>query len=82
MADIVLADPVHMKKTREGFGHALVDLGASDPRVVVLVGDLTESTMVSFFAEKYPDRFFEIGIAEQNMAAISAGFRSKPIGGQ
>jgi len=73
MADIVLADPVPMKKTREGFGHALVDLGTSDPRVVVLVGDLTESTMVSFFAEKFPDRFFEIGIAEQNMASISAG---------
>jgi len=73
MADIVLADPVPMKKTREGFGHALVDLGASDPRVVVLVCDLTESTMVSFFAEKFPERFFEIGIAEQNMAAICAG---------
>jgi transketolase len=73
MVDIVLQDPVPMKKTREGFGHALVDLGASDPRVVVMVGDLTESTMVSFFAEKYPDRFFEIGIAEQNMASIAAG---------
>jgi transketolase len=73
MPEMVLADPVAMKKTREGFGHALVDLGESDPRVVVLVGDLTESTMVSFFAEKFPDRFFEIGIAEQNMACIAAG---------
>jgi transketolase len=73
MADIILQDPVPMKKTREGFGHALVDLGATDPRVVVMVGDLVESTMTSFFAEKYPDRFFEIGIAEQNMAAIAAG---------
>jgi transketolase len=73
MPEMVLADPVAMKKTREGFGHALVDLGESDPRVVVLVGDLTESTMVSFFAEKFPERFFEIGIAEQNMACIAAG---------
>jgi transketolase len=73
MTELVLAEPVAMKKTREGFGHALVDLGQSDPRVVVLVGDLTESTMVSFFAEKFPDRFFEIGIAEQNMACIAAG---------
>jgi len=73
MKDIVLQDPVPMKKTREGFGHALVDLGDSDPRVVVMVGDLTESTMVSFFAEKHPERFFEIGIAEQNMASIAAG---------
>ena len=73
MSDIVLQDPVPMKKTREGFGHALVDLGSEDPRIVVMVGDLTESTMVSFFAEKFPDRFFEIGIAEQNMASIAAG---------
>ncbi len=73
MPEIALAEPVAMKKTREGFGHALVDLGGSDPRVVVLVGDLLESTMVSFFAEKFPDRFFEIGIAEQNMACIAAG---------
>jgi transketolase len=73
MTDILLADPVPMKKTREGFGHALVDLGTADPNVVVLVGDLTESTMVSFFAEKFPERFFEIGIAEQNMACIAAG---------
>jgi transketolase len=74
VADIVLLDPVPMKKTREGFGRALVDLGEKDQRVVVMVGDLTDSTMVSFFAEKFPDRFFEIGIAEQNMAAIGAGF--------
>jgi len=73
MADIVLQDPVPMKKTREGFGRALVDLGHDNPNVVVLVGDLTESTMVSFFAEEFPDRFFEIGIAEQNMASIAAG---------
>ena len=73
MADIALTDPPAMKKTREGFGRALVDLGHSDPNVVVLVGDLLESTMVSFFAEEFPDRFFEIGIAEQNMACIAAG---------
>jgi transketolase len=62
-----------MKKTREGFGRALVDLGERDPRIVVLVGDLTESTMVSFFAEKFPDRFVQVGIAEQNMACVAAG---------
>ena len=73
MTEIALVDPPAMKKTREGFGRALVDLGHSDPNVVVLVGDLTESTMVSFFAEEFPDRFFEIGIAEQNMACIAAG---------
>ncbi len=62
-----------MKKTREGFGHGLVDLGERDPNVVVLVGDLSESTMVHFFEKKFPERFFQIGIAEQNMMCIAAG---------
>jgi len=70
---IVLPEKVEMKKTREGFGRALVDLGEQDPRIVVLVGDLTESTMVSFFAERFPDRFIQVGIAEQNMCGIAAG---------
>ena len=73
MPDIVLQDPVPMKKTREGFGNALVDLGEKDPNVVVLVGDLLESTMTSFFAERFPERFIEVGIAEQNMTGIAAG---------
>ncbi len=72
-ATILLPEHVEMKKTREGFGRALVDLGQADPRIVVLVGDLTESTMVSFFAEKFPDRFIQVGIAEQNMCGIAAG---------
>jgi transketolase len=72
-ATILLPEKVEMKKTREGFGRALVDLGEQDPRIVVLVGDLTESTMVSFFAERFPDRFIQVGIAEQNMACVAAG---------
>ncbi len=46
-----------MKRTREGFGHGLVDLGEKRSDVVVLVGDLSGSTNVTFFAEKFPDRF-------------------------
>ncbi len=72
-ATITLPEKVEMRKTREGFGRALVDLGEKDPRIVVLVGDLSESTMVHFFAEKFPDRFIEVGIAEQNMCNIAAG---------
>jgi len=67
-----LAKP-EMKRTREGFGHGLVDLGEKDPRIVVLVGDLTGSTNVNFFAEKFPDRFIQVGIAEQNMMCVAAG---------
>jgi len=67
-----LAKP-EMKKTREGFGKALVELGESNPQVVVLVGDLSESTMVNFFAEKFPERFIQVGVAEQNMMTVAAG---------
>jgi transketolase len=70
-----LAKP-EMKRTREGFGHGLVELGESRPEVVVLVGDLSESTNVSFFAERFPERFIEIGIAEQNMMCVAAGLAS------
>jgi transketolase len=72
-AGITLPAQVERRKTREGFGRALVALGEADPRVVVLVGDLAESTMVNLFAERFPERFIEVGIAEQNMTGIAAG---------
>jgi len=65
--------PKEMKKTREGFGRGLEELGEKNPNVVVLVGDLSESTMVHFFAKKFPDRFFNMGVAEQNMTNVAAG---------
>ncbi len=67
-----LAKP-EMKRTREGFGHGLLDLGQKRPEVVVLVGDLSGSTNVNFFAEKFPERFVQIGVAEQNMMGVAAG---------
>ena len=67
-----LAKP-EMKRTREGFGHGLLDLGQKRKDVVVLVGDLSGSTNVSFFAEKFPDRFIQVGVAEQNMMCVAAG---------
>lgn len=65
---------VEKKATREGFGEALVELGETNPNVVVLTADLSESTRTEDFAKKFPERFFEVGVAEQNMAAIGAGF--------
>lgn len=59
--------------TRDGFGEGLLALADKDPNIVGLSADLTESTKMNKFAEKYPNRFFEIGISEQNMAAIAAG---------
>jgi transketolase len=59
--------------TREAFGKALADLGGENPDIVVLDADLSKSTFTSLFAQKYPDRFIECGIAEANMVAIGAG---------
>ena len=64
---------VEMKAVREGYSDGLVIAGEKDSNVVVLCADLTESTRAQKFSEKFPDRFFQIGIAEQNMAAIAAG---------
>jgi transketolase len=58
--------------TRQAFGEALVKVG-SDPRVVVIDGDTKGSTYTEYFEEQYPDRFIELGIAENNMLGIAAG---------
>ncbi len=59
--------------TREAFGRALVEVGHANKDVVVLDPDLSKSTMTTYFAKEFPDRFFECGIAESNMAAIAGG---------
>ncbi len=64
---------IKWKATRDGYGDALVEMGAQDERIVVLGADLTDSTRALWFAQKYPDRFFDFGIAEQNMLNAAAG---------
>ena len=59
--------------TREGFGRALLELGAENKNVVALCADLTESVQMQKFKDAYPERFVEIGIAEQNMAGVASG---------
>jgi transketolase len=59
--------------TRDGFGHGVVEAGEADPRVVVLCADLAESTRVEWFKEKFPERYIEMGVAEQNLAAVASG---------
>jgi len=61
------------KPTRFGFGDGLVTLGERHSNVVVLGGDITGSVMTSLFKEKFPERFFSIGIAEQNATTIAVG---------
>jgi len=58
---------------RDGYGEGLLEAGKKNPDVVSLTADLKQSTRVDPFAEKFPDRFFECGVAEQNMIGIAAG---------
>ena len=58
---------------RQGFGEGLLIAGEQNERVVGLCADLTESTKMNLFAEKYPERFIEIGVAEQNLAGVASG---------
>ncbi len=59
--------------TAEIYGQALVELGEAHPEVVALTADLAKSTKIGEFQKKFPDRFFNVGIAEQNMFGIAAG---------
>jgi len=61
------------KDTRSGFGAGLVELGRKNPRVVALCADLTGSLKMDAFEKEFPDRFFQVGIAEANMMGIAAG---------
>ena len=61
---------------RDIYGETLVKLGSLDKNVVVLDADLSSSTRTNLFAKKFPDRFFNFGVAEQNMVATAAGLAS------
>lgn len=69
----VLSKDVEMVPIRKGFGQGLVKAGDADENVVGLCADLTDSTQMGGFKQAYPDRFFEIGIAEQNLVTVAAG---------
>ncbi|HEV3205084.1 MAG TPA: transketolase family protein, partial [Gemmataceae bacterium] len=64
------------KSTREAFGLALAKLGEENPDVVVLDGDVHNSTRTEHFAKKFPNRFFNLGIAEANLIGVAAGMAS------
>ncbi len=64
---------INHKDTRSGFGEALLELGKTNPKVVALIADLTGSLKMDEFAKEFPDRFFQMGIAEANMMSTAAG---------
>src|SRR5690606_37049991 len=61
------------KDTRSGFGAGLLELGKKNPQVVALCADLLGSMKLGDFKQEFPERFFQVGIAEANMMAIAAG---------
>ena len=58
---------------REVFGEVVTELAASDPRIVMLDGDLGSSTRAQIFEDAFPERYYQMGIAEQNMLGVAAG---------
>lgn len=68
---------VEMVASRDGYGQGLVALGNKNSEIVVLTGDLSESTRAQKFQELFPERFIECGVAEQNMMGIAAGLASE-----
>lgn len=73
VADVFAAD-IPKKPTRDGFGTGTVEAGKLNQNVVVLCADLSESTRAEWFQKEFPDRYVEVGVAEQNLAALAAGF--------
>ncbi|MBD3398171.1 transketolase family protein [Candidatus Micrarchaeota archaeon] len=69
-------NPEEKKGTRDGFGKALVEIGEKDPDAWALTADVSESSRTHWFSEKFPSRFVQVGIAEQNMAGVAAGIAS------
>ncbi|MCB9936495.1 MAG: transketolase family protein [Planctomycetes bacterium] len=62
-----------MRATRDAFGNALLELGRENPNVVALTADLGGSVKTGAFAKEFPDRFFQMGVAEANMVDVAAG---------
>lgn len=73
VSNIFDADKIEKAKTRVGYGKGLLEAGEKNESIVALCADLTESTNTHFFAEKFTERFVELGVAEQNLATIASG---------
>ncbi|MFO0955169.1 MAG: transketolase C-terminal domain-containing protein [Candidatus Saccharibacteria bacterium] len=69
----LFTDTIEHLPTRKGFGEGLALAGEADKRVVALCADLTESTQMEAFAKKFPERYFEVGVAEQNLVTVASG---------
>ncbi len=68
-----LMDEFKQEPTRKGFGRGLVEAGKKDENVVAACADLTDSTQMNLFRDEFPNRFIEIGVAEQNLVTVGSG---------
>lgn len=68
-----ILEPEASEPIRKGFGRGLLEAGRRDVNVVAACADLTESTQISLFRDEFPDRFVEIGVAEQNLVTVGSG---------
>ena len=73
LSDKLFKKDIELKFMRDGFGYGLLEAGEKDERIVALTADLKESTRVNYFARAFPDRFIEVGVAEQNLVTIASG---------
>lgn len=73
LIDDILDKAIVSEPIRKGFGRGLLEAGKRDENVVAACADLTDSTQISLFAKEFPDRFVEIGVAEQNLVTVGSG---------
>lgn len=73
LSEKIFSEDIEKVPTRNGYGEGLVEAGKKDERVVALCADLTESTRTETFKKQFPERFIEVGVAEQALATIAAG---------
>jgi transketolase len=73
LVDNLYDEGIKQLPTRDGYGHGLVELGEENENIVVLCADLTDSTRIKLFKDRFPDRFIEVGVAEQNLVTLAAG---------
>ena len=74
---MITIDRTKKRATREAFGRALADLGRVNKNIVALDADLSASTQTKIFAKEFPERFFDMGIAEQNLIDTAAGMAAE-----
>ena len=73
LSEKIFKKDIETKHMRDGFGLGLLEAGRIDPRIVVLSADLKDSTKVNYFVDEFPDRYVEVGVAEQNLVTIASG---------